>query len=343
MPGAYGRTTVTLTLEGEIATLEAHTERPPQEERQHFNVSAWQPVAGEPRRLTGSVKRRPERFTATFAAEPGGTLTLTCVDSVERVHEAGATVTPPSCSPCYDKCTELPSWVPATTHTRRGWACRVKKQAASEDSAPPDFPPLQERAFFSPPPGVEFVTGKTDCPPQGFREPGAPAPDWSAFPEGTSALRDVRASLKKKSNPPPVVTSVARRGTSVEVTHEGVRYTSPALRGAARSDDGQHTLGLSCWREARTVHSEDLRFKLAPGPHGGECEGQDDLPRSRGARQQSLLVCRPVFDGAARDDVLVFVPGGIVERLDLDADCSRRRALRQLKSVDAPGFGAEPP
>lgn len=345
MPGRHDRRTVTLVLDGGVATLDARTELPPREERRRFNVSAWQPDQTPPRRLGGTVKRQPEGFTATFPVESGGTLTLACVAAVERVHEAGATVAPGRCSPCYDGCTAPPVWVPATTHPKRGWSCRVKARAASEDEAPPEFDPLRERAFFAEAPGLEFVSGSSDCPPQGLRELGAPSPDWSKFPEGTTALRDVNVSPRKKDEerPPPVVTSVVRRKSGVEVTHAGVRYAATSLREPARSEDGQRTLALSCWREPRTVHSEDLRFALAPGPHGAECEGQDDVPKSRGPRQQPALVCRPVFDGVARDEVLVFVPGGLVERLDLDNGCSRRRALRRLPSLEVPVFGTQPP
>lgn len=341
MPGRHDRQTVTLALDGGVATLEARTELPPREERRRFNVSAWTPAEEPPRRLDGTVKHQAEGFTATFSVETGGTLTLACVAAVERVHEAGATVTPGACSPCYDGCTAPPIWVPATTHPRRGWSCRVKSKAASEDQAPPEFRPLETRAFFAEAPGLEFVSGSSDCPPRGLRELGVPPPEWAKFPEGTTALRDVRVKWKEK--PPPVVTTLVRKKNGVEVTHDGVRYAATALRELARSEDGQRTLALSCWRESRTVHSEDLRFALAPGPQGHECEGQDDFPKSRGPRQQSALVCRPVVDGVARDELLEFAPGSVVERLDLNNGCSRRRALRRLTSLETPVFGAGTP
>ncbi len=53
----------------------------------------------------------------------------------------------------------------------------------------------------------------------------------------------------------------------------------------------------------------------------------------------SALQCRPTRDGHTDDEPPAFVPGAVLERLD--ADCTHRRGLSTLPSLEAPAFVAE--
>ena len=334
LPGAYGRTTFTLTLAADAGvTLELETQRPPQEQRQCFNPGDWAVDPTAARRLEGALRRATKGgFTATFPLAQDEVLTLDCTPATRPVHAAGATVTPPTrCSPCYERCTELPRWRPASTTLHRGYACRLGG----------NLPRLPERPFFSASPGVEFITGNTDCPPTGMRAFGPPRLDWTVFPEGTTALREVTVNLLAKKDPRVHTVLIKRHGHAVEVTEDDVHFATTTRDQPATTEDLQHTLGLSCWTEPVTVHSKDVRFQPQPGPAGDVCEGQDEVAKSRAPRKVSALLCRPTRDGHTEDEPLVFMPGAIIERVDVDADCTHRRGLRVLPSLEAPTFGAE--
>jgi hypothetical protein len=234
------------------------------------------------------------------------------------VHAAGATVTPPrTCSPCYEKCAEQPRWQPAGTVERKGLWCQSNDELGSP--------------FFAPTADIEFIRGATDCPPGGLRLTGAPRTDWSVFPEGTTGLRDVKRTESH-------ALLVRRHGAAVEVSLDGVVYGSSTVHGVASTADGAHHLALSCWTEAAMLHSSDLSFQLPSGVESDSCDGQEEVAKSRSPRQVSALWCRATRDGQTEDDPVPLVRGRIIERVEVEGDCTWRRALRALTNLDDQKF-----
>jgi hypothetical protein len=227
---------------------------------------------------------------------------------------------PRTCSSCYEKCTEQPRWRPAGTVERKGLWCQSNDELLLLCG---DLGSL----FFAPTADVEFIMGATDCPPSGLRLTGAPRTDWSVFPEGTSGLRDVK---RNESH----ALLVRRHGAAVEVSLDGVAYVSSSVHGVASTADGAHHVALSCWTEPATLHSIDLSFQLPPGVESGSCDGQEEVAKSRSPRQVSALWCRATRDGQTEDEPVPLVRGRIIERIEVEGDCTWRRALRALTSLD---------
>lgn len=320
-PGPWGRSTLTLTTEKDgTATLVIVTEQPPAEQRGRFNPNVWQPQPERSRTLTGTGKKNVWTFDG---------ISLTCKPAKVPVHVAAATIFKAApCDLCEQRCSTASSWEPTTTRSVTGLSCSL-----SRDLLPGLSP--SDALFFSPAPGVEWTRWKEDCPVTGYREATRSAPDWSLFPEGVTVLRDLRGSLISKKRPSTQRTVVTRQRDSIEVTRDDRTYTATSLTAAAKTEDGQHSLFLSCWTEVVPVHSTDLHFNLPPGE---ECGGNDELPASKAMKKLPLLGCRLTLDEDTSDSSLRFLPGKILERIDLDADCTKRKALRVLPSLDAPAF-----
>jgi hypothetical protein len=177
LPGAYGRTSLTLTSTADgKATLELTFEQPPDTERRQFNPKQWAVVPEKSSRLSGTWRHRGKSDVSWWFDVPGATerVALVCTTGTRQVHAAGATVTPnEKCSPCYDDPGPCkPTWRPAKTHSRRGLVCRVVNAEEGAEVSRAELPgtSLPEELFFLEPPGVEFVRGATDCPPEGLRE-----------------------------------------------------------------------------------------------------------------------------------------------------------------------------
>lgn len=319
-PGPWGRSRFTLsaTKDG-TATLVVLTEQPPQEQRQRFNTNVFQPQPERSVTLTGTVKKNVWSFEG---------VTLTCKPATVAVHVSAATIVRrPPCDLCEQRCSTASSWEPTTTRPVSGLSCTLSNKLPGVST--------YEAVFFSASPGVEWTRWREDCPVTGYREATPPAPDWSLFPEGTTVLRDLKGSLVAKKPPATQRTVVTRKRDRIEVTRDQFTYSTTSLTTPAKTEDGAHALFLSCWSEVATVHSTDLHFNL---PSGEECEGNDELPASKAPKKLTLLGCRLTLDGDTSDSSLRFVPGKVLERIDLDADCTKRKALRVLPSVDAPAF-----
>lgn len=178
LPGSFGRTTLTVESDAKgPATFELTFEKPPDDQRKRFDPTEWTLLAESTVRLEGTWRARPGggfswRFEGQGIARP---IELVCTPAERPVHPAKATVTPnPVCSPCYDPGPCPPTWQPKTVRRRRGLACRLVNAAPTEPDAPPPRLPkphrLPEELFLVELPGVEQVTGASDCPPTGLRE-----------------------------------------------------------------------------------------------------------------------------------------------------------------------------
>ncbi|MBM4781462.1 MAG: hypothetical protein GQE15_27590 [Archangiaceae bacterium] len=317
--GPWGRTTLTLTTEKDgAATLVIVTEQPPAEQRRRFNPNVWQPQPERSHTLTGTMKKNVWTFEG---------VAMTCKPATRPVHVAAATIVRrPPCDLCEQRCSTASCWEPTTTRTVTGLSCTLANDLHGLSQ--------YDSLFFSAAPGVEWTRWKEDCPVTGFREATPPAPDWSLFPEGTTVLRDLAGSLVSKKAPTTLRTVVTRKRNSIEVTRDDRTYTAASLTAPAKTEDGAHALFLSCWAEVATIHSVDLRFS----PPAAECDGSDEVPTSRSPKKLPVLGCRLTVDGDTSDSALRFLGGKVLERIDLDADCTKRKALRALPSVDAPAF-----
>lgn len=316
-PGFMGpraeRTTYTLTVSpdgGATLRIEAREA----DQRQRFNPTGFSD-AGVVEVLEGSAKK----LTFTFPAPPEvegerrtrvQDVVLQCAPKTELVHVAGARVEPPrGCSPCYDEgCTAKPTWTPPGVTERAGFSCRVRGESR-----------LGDRAFFSEAGDVEHVTGATDCPPVGLRVSGPPRIDWSVFPEGTTTLRDVAAAFDKKKE-------LSRTVRTIVVTRKG--------KGVEAHDGNGPIPGLSCWTESLTLSATDLAFDFGEDV----CDGHDERPKKRGASAVKALRCLELSAQGWIEPTLVFVPGRMVERVDVNTGCTKQRAVRAIPSLEAPTF-----
>lgn len=266
-------------------------------------------------------------------SEVGPPFVLECRPSQVSVHAAGAQLEPDAMCDCDElkKCDQSSVWRPTTTKPMSALACAAK--AGIGWARLPGVLLPAEPLLFTAEPGLERMRGWGDCPIKGLREARQPTIDWSVFPEGTTALRVLRANLASEAESTRTSLVVQRRGSTVTVTTGAQRFTTDSLAAAARS--GDHSFALSCWKESRTVHSKDVRFEL---PDAAECDGGDEPVKSRAPVKATLLACRALVDGAATDTVYPFVPGRVIEDLDINADCTMRRALRFIPGIDAEAF-----
>lgn len=339
-PGKFGRTTVTLTSSDgpamtEVApTLEAVTEEPAATFRRQSNASGWVKTSSVTYRHTFTERRKRE--TISWFETDAGVLRLACRPGAVAVHPAGARILDVTCD-CDAPCVKPDAWQPAATKQVTGLTCSMEPPPEREGDPQRTFAPApgvlldSEPLFFTTAPGVEAMRGKGDCPVRGYREAREPTPDWSMFPEGTTALREFEARLAKKApSSSKGVTKVVRTGRTLEVTRDEVAFKVGALDQAAVA--GDRSFALSCWRESRVVHSSDVRFKAGRG----DCDGREERASSRAGKPTPVLVCRPTVDGVVQDEPLVFVAGKTIERVDIDADCTVRRALRFIDSLAAP-------
>lgn len=335
-PGRWGRSTVTLVSGDDGGTLEVVTEQPAPEFRRHSNAGGWATTSSEV--FTQTFRSRRKRETTAWFEGDAGVLGLECQPGQVPVHAAGARILDVTCD-CDGPCVKPRAWEPAETKPVTGLWCRVARPGEPRSATQPPLAPMpgvlleSEPLFFTAAPGVEAMRGKGDCPVRGYREAREPTPDWSVFPEGVTALREFEQRLAKKApNSTTRVTKVVRTGSTLEVTRDEVTLWAGSVDESASAEG--HTFSLSCWREARVVHSSDVRFRAGRK----ECEGHDEQASSRAGKPTGVLVCRSTIDGVVQDEPLVFVPGRTVERLDVDADCTRRRALRFIDSLAAPPF-----
>lgn len=318
--GPWGRSTFMLTTEKDgTATLVVVTEQPPNEQRERFNPNVWQPQPERSHTHVGTMKKNVWTFDG---------VTMTCKPATVPVHVAGATIVKrPPCDLCEQRCSTASCWEPTTTRKVSGLSCALSN----------DLPGLfrDDSLFFSAPPGVEWTRWREDCPVTGYREATAPIADWSLFPKGVTALRDLHGSLISKTPPATQRTVITRKQNTIEITRDRLTFSTTSLTAPAQTADGAHSLVLSCWSESTTVHSIDLSFKR---PSAEECEGNDELPVSKSSKKLTALGCRLTLDGDTSDSSLRFVPGKVLERIDLDADCTKRKALRLLPSLDTAAF-----